>query len=460
MRKRKQKILIIDDEKPIREVLGASLEDEGHEVLTARDGQSGLLSIEKNRPSIVLLDIWMPGAIDGIGVLKRFKEMAQNKRISEPEFIVMSGHGTIETAVKATKLGAWDFIEKPISIDKVSILISNISTLRQARDEKKSLLNRLRKDIAIVGDSKSMMNVKKVIARVASSPNWVLLYGSEGSGKCLLAQNCHYLSPRIGASFVELNCAAIPSELLYGELFGYCEQELPGGELRKGKVELAHGGTLYLNNVEHLSLEAQGVLIQILQDGCFNKLEEKFVVDIRIVMATTIDLAEKVAKGEFREDLYQRLALNILEIPDLRDRREDVPVLVLHFNAIFCREGGFLRKNFSKAALQTLVNYEWPGNVRELRNFIERIYILTPGEHVDVHDIRFAGLLDPESLMPPSVGSIAEFTTFRQARAAFEKKYLMQKIKDNGGNISKTAEVIGLERSYLHRKIKSYGIEV
>lgn len=448
MEKRSQKILIIDDEKPIRDVLAASLEDEGHEVFTASDGASGIEELIRVRPGIVFLDIWMPGELDGIGVLKHYQEHLSQSGGVDAEFVVMSGHGTIETAVKATKLGAWDFIEKPISLDKISILISNISQLKRARGEKRSLLNRLRRDIAIVGSSSMMINIKKSVSRVASSPNWVLICGKEGTGKRLLAQNLHYLSARVGFPFVEFNCATISPELLLGELFGYSGMDLPGGD-RKGKIELSYGGTLYLNHIEHLSLEAQERLAALLQDNDRGR-------DLRIVAATVEDLSERVRGGDFREDLFQRLQMNSISVPNLSERKEDIPILVSHFNDIFCREGGFTRKKFSESAMKKLAQHSWAGNVRELRNFIERVYILTPGECVDSHDILFAGLSGGDS----SMGEIHDFTNFRQARADFEKKYLTQKIKDNGGNISKTAEVIGLERSYLHRKIKNYGIEV
>lgn len=452
----KQKILIVDDEAPIRETLGDALRDEGHRVWTAVDGSSGLLEIKNSQPDIVFLDIWMPGGMDGIELLSQYKEKHKDQ-FSGPDFIVMSGHGTIETAVKATKLGAWDFIEKPLSIDKISIAIANVSSFRKTRNEKKALLNKLRKNIAMVGNGKSMMKIKQLVTWVASTSNWVLICGSEGSGKKLLAQNIHYLSSKAGGSFIEFSCATVPPELLLGELFGYESPEVPekiipsAGGYRKGKVELAHGGTLYLNHVEHLSLEAQDKFIEILKEGN---------VDIRLVAATTKDLQELVDKGLFRESLYQRLKLTVLSLPCLKDRKEDIPVLTSHFNDIFCRSSGFLRKTFSEAALEELSKHTWTGNVRELKNFIERVYILTPSEHIDVHDIRFAGLSSTNSItiegQPFEPG---EFATFREARAAFEKSYIIEKIKDNGGNISKTAEAIGLERSYLHRKIKGYGID-
>ncbi|MCB0421758.1 MAG: sigma-54-dependent Fis family transcriptional regulator [Bdellovibrionales bacterium] len=456
MKDRKRvKVLVIDDEIAIREVLSASLMDDGYVVEVAEDGQSGLEAIKKFDPDIVLLDIWMPGDLDGLAVL----EAARSDVTSRAQFIIMSGHGTIETAVKATKLGAWDFVEKPLSMDKISISIHNILSFQAEKNEKMALLNKLRKGIALIGEGEEMKKIKQMIARVAPSDAWVLITGENGTGKELVAQNMHYLSQRASRAFIDVNCAAIPSELIESELFGYEKGAFTGAnQQKKGKFDHADGGTLFLDEIGDMSLEAQAKVLRVLQEQAFQRVggKETVRVNVRVIAATNKDLEKEIKEGRFREDLYYRLNVIPFKVPPLRERREDIAELVQHFGDNFCQNGGYRRKIFTETALVKLTNYQWPGNVRELRNFIERVYILTPGDLVDVQDLRFAGL--PETFN----GSDLSFddNSFRQARALFEKDFLLKKISENNGNISKTAELIGLERSYLHRKIKSYGIEI
>jgi len=444
------RLLIIDDEPAIGAVLSASLTDEGYKVFVATDGVSGLAALNEFRPAIVLLDIWMPGELDGLEVLRRAKP-----NFPATQFIMMSGHGTIETAVKATKLGAWDFVEKPLSIDKISILLSNILSFQAERDEKIALLNKLRKNIALVGESGAMKDLKQLVARVAPSQSWVLITGENGTGKELVAQNIHYLSARASRPFVDVNCAAIPAELIESELFGYEKGAFTGAEkAKKGKFDHATGGTIFLDEIGDMSLEAQAKILRILQEKKFQRVggSETIEVDVRVVAATNKNLEEEIKKGTFREDLYHRLNVIPIRMPALRERAEDIAGLVTHFGEQFARESGYEMKVFSERALERMKAHGWSGNVRELRNFVERIYILTPGDFVDVHDLKIAGLSDHGK----------DFNTessFRKARADFEKDFLVQKIGEFGGNISKTAEAIGLERSYLHRKIKSYGID-
>ncbi len=447
------KILVVDDEAPIREILKASLADEGYEVRVAKSGDEAMVVLEDYRPNIVLLDIWMPGQMDGIEVLR-----ATRAKYPASEFIIMSGHGTIETAVKATKLGAWDFVEKPLSIDKILILINNIQFFQNERGEKNALLNKLRKNIAIVGESPNIVAFKQMIARVAPSASWVLITGENGTGKELVAQNIHYLSPRASRPFVEVNCAAIPEDLIESELFGYEKGAFTGAEkTKKGKFDHAHGGTLFLDEIADMSLKTQAKILRILQERRFTRVggEDSIEVDVRVIAATNKNLELEIKEGRFREDLYYRLNVIPFYVPALRERAEDTPSLILHFSEQFAREGGYRRKIFSERAIERLQAHNWPGNVRELRNFVERIYILTPGDFVDVHDLKFAGLPSLDKSDPSE-----ELSNFREARARFEKEYLLKKISENKGNISKTAEVIGLERSYLHRKIKGYGIDV
>ncbi len=443
-------ILIIDDEAPIRDVLSASLRDEGYQVLTAADGTSGISAINEIRPNIVLLDIWMPGEIDGLEVLRRTKSAHPGV-----QYIMMSGHGTIETAVKATKLGAWDFIEKPLSIDKISISIANILSFQAERNEKIALLNKLRKNIALVGDSAPMKELKQLIARVAPSLSWVLITGENGTGKELVAQNVHYLSARASRPFVEVNCAAIPSELIESELFGYEKGAFTGADKpKKGKFDFANGGTIFLDEIGDMSLDAQAKILRILQEKKLQRVggTQTIEIDVRVVAATNKDLEAEIKKGKFREDLFHRLNVVPLRVPALRDRVDDIPALVVHFSEQFARESGYNQKTFSDRAWERMRAHGWTGNVRELRNFVERLYILTPGDFIDVHDLKVAGLTEL------AAGTSTE-SSFRRARAEFEKEFLLHKISENGGNISKTAEAIGLERSYLHRKIKTYGIE-
>lgn len=449
------KILIIDDEKAIGEVLAASLKDEGYTVDMAFSGRAGLEKIREFGPDIVLQDIWMPGEMDGLQVLE---EVKKGGGYPDCHFIIMSGHGTIETAVRAVKNGAWDFVEKPLSMDKISILIQNIINFKREQSEKNALLSKLRKNIALVGESPVLVSLKQMIARVATSNAWILVTGENGTGKELVAQNIHYLSHRAGRPLVEVNCAAIPKELIESELFGYEKGAFTGADrAKKGKFDFANGGTLFLDEIGDMSLEAQAKILRILQERKFYRVggEEPIDVDVRVIAATNKNLEDEIKAGRFREDLYYRLNVVPLRVAPLRQRREDIPLLVDYFGDQFLRNNGYKRKSFSSAAMALMQAHVWPGNVRELRNFVERVYILTPGDEVDVHDLKFAGLSDqPETVFADGL------VTFREARAHFEREFLVKKIEEHAGNISKTAETIGLERSYLHRKIKSYGIEV
>lgn len=445
------RILIVDDEAPIREVLSASLKDEGHFVFTAHDGESGLRALREFRPEIVFLDIWMPGSIDGIEVLTTAR-----KQFPSIDFIMISGHGTIETAVKATKLGAWDFIEKPLSMDKILITISNIIQYQQEREEKEALLNRLRRSIAIIGEAPKMMELKQTVARVAPLPTWVLLSGEKGAGKGLVAQNIHYLSARAGRPFIEVVCSNLAEDLVGPELLGFEAGALVGSQkMRRGKFELAEGGTLYLDDVAEIPRKAQELLLQVLTDRKFTRVggKEEISLDVRVIGACNSDPVEAMNSGKLLPDLFHRLSAYQVHVPALREHAEDIPALMNHFSAIAVKEGGFQTKQFSERAMQLMVKHGWPGNVLEMKNFIERLYILTPGEFIDVHDLRFAGLMGDAGADTTAISS------FREARAAFEKDFLLKKIQENNGNISRTAETIGLERSYLHRKIRSFGIE-
>ena len=452
--KSKVKILIVDDEPPIREIMAGSLRDEGYDVKSAHDGQSGLVMMAEYKPDICFLDIWMPGNMDGMAVLAKAKSLYPDTQI-----VMISGHGTIETAVKATKLGAWDFIEKPLSMDKIYIVIANILAMQSEREEKTALLNKLRKSIALIGEAPSIVQVKTLISRVAPTSSWVLLTGENGSGKELIAQNIHFLSPRASRSFVELNCNSIPEDLLESEIFGIEKGAIPGvDKSRKGRIELADGGTLFIDEIQSMTPHVQARLFKFMQEKKFTRVGSSDVIeaDVRVIAASSKDMDIEIKEGRFREDFYYGLNVIPFKIPSLREHTEDIPVLVSHFSDQLARVSGVAKKVFSEQAISLLKSYSWPGNVRELRNFVERIYILTNEDFVDVHDVRFAGMGNQNGLEVAS----EDLGTFREARAKFEKEYLVRKIQENGGNISKTAETIGLERSYLHRKIKTYGIEV
>ncbi|MFP5518456.1 MAG: sigma-54-dependent transcriptional regulator [Bdellovibrionia bacterium] len=452
--KNRTKILIIDDEAPIRDVLAANLSDDGFKVFTAHDGQSGLQALKDFQPEICFLDIWMPGDMDGIEVLT-----AARKLFPQVEFVMISGHGTIETAVKATKLGAWDFIEKPLSMDKISIVISNIISYQAQKEEKTLLLNKLRRSIALIGEAPTVIQTKQLLARVAPTQSSLLITGEKGVGKKLAAQNIHYMSARASRPFVDLNCASVPEELLEAEIFGIEKGAMPGVDrLKKGKLDLASGGTLYLSEITAMPLHVQIRLFNYLDEKKYLRIggSEKVENDVRVIASSTANVEAEVSAGRFRPELYAKLNAMPFRVPALRERLEDIPVLVSYFSDAVAREAGIFKKNFSEKAIEKMIQYPWPGNVRELKNFLERVYILTPSEFIDVHDLRFAGLVDAKDME----GAAADFlSTFREARAQFEKEYLLKKIAENNGNISKTAEVIGLERSYLHRKMKTYGIE-
>lgn len=446
------KILVIDDEAAIRTVLSASLVDEGYKVDSAADGVSGLEKIKTFNPDVVLLDIWMPD-MDGIGVLKKAKELGLNT-----EFIIMSGHGTIETAVQATRLGAWDFFEKPVSLERILILLKNILNLREEKSEKKALLSRLRKNIAIIGDNPAMKAVKERIARVASTESGVLITGENGTGKELIANNIHFLGQRASRQFVDVNCAGIPEDLLESELFGYEKGAFAGAsKARKGKLDLASGGTLFLDEVTSLPMSVQKKILEVLVNGKFTRVGGKDILDadVRILAASSKDVRKEIETGRFLEELYHRLNTIPIEAPPLWTRIDDLFSLINHFSDQLTKLGGYKAKAFSDESSNLLKEYKWPGNVRELYNFLERIYILIPEDRIEVQDLLYVGL--PVGGKKISVDM--EVSNFREARAQFEREYLKKKIEENNGNISKTAESIGLERSYLHRKIKTYGLD-
>ena len=450
-------ILIIDDEESIRESLKGILQDEGFRPVFAKDGEEGLAALKEEPTDLVLLDIWMPG-IDGIETLRRIREDYPDQLV-----IMMSGHGTIETAVRATKLGAYDFIEKPLSLEKVLLCIQNALKVGQLVQENQSLRSKIRKDYEMIGVSTPIKELKRQIAIAAPTSGWVLITGENGTGKELVARAIHHLSNRKDKPFIEVNCAAIPEELIESELFGHEKGAFTGATTqRKGKFDLAHEGTLFLDEIGDMSLKTQAKVLRILQEKKFERVggQRTIEVDVRVIAATNKDLEEEIRAGNFREDLYYRLNVLPFHVPPLRERAEDIPLLVGHFLEYFCSKESRGIKTMSPNALANLKSYNWPGNVRELKNIIERLVIMTPDQIISESNL-------PESIAgksaPTGKGmtfSTVDFATYKEAKEEFERDFIIQKLEENDWNISRTAEAIEIERSNLHRKIKSFGIDL
>jgi two-component system nitrogen regulation response regulator NtrX len=450
----RRSILIVDDEESIRHTLGGILADEGYEVLMAASGEDALKIVDEELPNLVMLDIWLPG-IDGIETLKAIR--AENPQIG---VVMMSGHGTIETAVKATKLGAFDFIEKPLSLDKVIITINNALGLIHLEEENKFLKQKFPQDYELTGTSSSIQELKEMIGIVAPTNAWILIMGENGTGKELVARSIHRLSKRSNKSFIEVNCAAIPEELIESELFGHERGAFTGATAKKrGKFDLAHEGTIFLDEVADMSLKAQAKVLRILQEKKFERVGGLSLIatDVRVLAATNKELEKEMEEGRFRQDLFYRLNVIPLKIPPLRDRAEDIPLLVKRFLMEFAAKEREAEKTITEDALAALMEHDWPGNVRELKNIIERLVIMTPDNVISRNDIPF---LEKQEQEIDEDEDDYSSDSFREAKMDFEKQYLAKKLREFEGNISKTAEAIGLERSNLHRKIKAYCLDV
>lgn len=449
----KRSILIVDDEKSIRNSLSGVLDDEGFHVSVASDGMEAIRKVERENPDLVLLDIWMEG-IDGIEVLKKLKVIYPGLAI-----IMISGHGTIETAVKATKLGAYDFIEKPLSLDKVVLTINRALNFQQLEKENEILRNKIHKNYDMIGSSEVITKLKQQIATAAPTNGWILITGENGTGKELVARSVHRKSLRSDKPFVEVNSAAIPEELIESELFGYEKGAFTGAvSQKKGKFDMANGGTIFLDEIADMSLKTQAKILRILQEQEFERVggTKSIHVDVRVIAATNRDLKEEMERGNFREDLYYRLNVIPLEVPPLRKRKEDIPVLVSQFLREFCAENMKEQKELSKEALDILMGYNWPGNVRELKNIVEMLVIMTPKMVVSAGDIPVP---IRKELNEEKKETLYEYNSLKAAREEFEKQFIIEKLKEFGDNVSKTALAIGVERSHLHRKIKNLGIE-
>ncbi len=450
-------ILIIDDEESIRESLQGILQDEEFRTISAENGEQGLSLLRDEIPDLVLLDIWMPG-MDGIETLRKIREVSPEQLV-----IMMSGHGTIETAVKATKLGAYDFIEKPLSLEKLLLSVQNALTVGQLVEENRSLKAKIAKEHEMVGNSPAIRQLKEQISIAAPTSGWVLISGENGTGKELVARAIHTFSGRANKPFIEVNCAAIPEELIESELFGHEKGSFTGATaLRKGKFDLANEGTLFLDEIGDMSLKTQAKVLRILQERKFERVggSRTIEVDVRVIAATNKDLCEEISRGNFREDLFYRLNVLPFDVPPLRERKDDIPLLITHFLELYCSKESREIKTVSPMAMELLVNYPWPGNVRELKNIIERLVIMVPDKQITERHLPTATFSRKTAEPRQNTALIAEVATFREAKEEFEKDFLIQKLEENDWNISKTAESIEIERSNLHRKIKSFGIEL
>jgi two-component system nitrogen regulation response regulator NtrX len=440
------RILIVDDEPGIRQSLKGVFEDEGFAAEAASTGEECLKKVAEDSYDLVLLDIWLPG-IDGIETLRQLREKCPHTHV-----IMISGHATIATAVSATKLGAYDFIEKPLSLEHTLLIARNALSHRRLEQANDILRHQLEARFHIVGESIPIKALRKQVAIVAPANSRVLIYGESGTGKELVSRNIHFMSNRANAPFVEVNCAAIPEELIESEMFGHTKGAFTGAnETKKGKFELADGGTLFLDEIGDMSHKTQAKVLRVLEEQSFQPLGAPagVRVDVRVISATNKNLQSEIAAGRFREDLFYRLNVIPVSVPPLRERREDIPILARYFMRVFSAEHGRAPKEFSAEALDTMLDYSWPGNVRELRNEIERLVIMSQDNVIESSDLS----------LPNGAGPSRASTTLHEARAQYEREFILSKLKENNWNISQTARLLGLERSYLYRKMKTYGIE-
>jgi two-component system nitrogen regulation response regulator NtrX len=441
-------VLVVDDEEGIRESLSGILEDEGYEVLTSNSGEDAIKVVREQNLDLILLDILLLG-IDGIQTLEEIRGLRPDIPV-----IMISGHGNIELAVKATKMGAYDFLEKPLSLERVVISAKRAIERRTLEIENRALRQDIAKRWRLVGDSQKMRQLIEQVNIAAQSSSRVLILGESGSGKELVARILHESSKRAEKPFIEVNCAAIPQELIESELFGHEKGSFTGAfERKKGKFELADGGSLFLDEVGDMSLSAQSKVLRVIEAQEFQRVggSKNIKVDVRIIAATNKDLREEVSKGSFREDLLYRLNVIPIVVSPLREKKDDIPALVEYFLEYFASEYGQKPKKITPDALRTLEAYDWPGNIRELRNVIERLVIMTPSDTITSKNL---------IITEPTHSNYSAFKTLKEARDAFEKAFIIKKLEENNWNISKTAEILEIERSNLHRKIKAYNIKV
>ena len=442
-------ILIVDDESGIRESLGALLRDEGYDVEAVASGEECLERIEQRTFDLLLLDVWLK-KMDGLEVLERIQPAD-----GAPIVVMISGHGNIETAVRATKLGAFDFVEKPLSLSKVILVVRNAIEYLRLGDENRRLRAELGERNQILGNSVQMKALRQQIALTAPTSGRVLIFGESGTGKELVARSLHASSSRSEKPFVEVNCAAIPEELIESEMFGHRKGSFTGAsEDKVGKFQKADGGTLFLDEVGDMSLKTQSKVLRVLEEQRVESLgsNQPVTVDVRVIAATNKKLEEEIGRNAFREDLFYRLNVIPFYVPSLRQRTEDIPVLAAHFLATFSEGYGKKPKEFSASAMNVLLSYPWPGNVRELKNLVERLVIMCPSPVIEPHH------LPPELFRGASKSPQKPYESLQEARSAYEREFVLRKLEESRWNMTRAAEALGLERSHLYRKMRTLGI--
>jgi two-component system nitrogen regulation response regulator NtrX len=447
----KASVLIVDDEAGVRSALSGVLRDEGYSVDAVESGEACLDRVARAPYDVIVLDIWLPG-LDGLATLARLRERRVDSLV-----VMISGHGNIESAVRAIKLGAFDFVEKPLSLEKTVLVVGNAVRQRQLEAENRALRAHVDRRLTMVGESYAMGQLREQVAMAAPTNGRVLIFGENGTGKELVARSIHSLSHRRSGPFVEVNCAAIPEELIESELFGHAKGAFTGAVAdRRGKFEMAGSGTLFLDEIGDMSLKTQAKVLRALQEQVVEPLgaTNSVKVDVRVLAATNKDLPTEIRAGRFREDLYFRLNVIPIFVPPLRDRGDDVTLLADYFMAELAREYGRRSKRLDPGAATGLRSYRWPGNVRELRNVIERLLIMVPGETITLADLSF---LDGTSLVLDEVAGTPALL-LHEARDRFEREYILRALGAHNGNISRTADALGVERSNLYRKMRAFGI--
>jgi two-component system, NtrC family, nitrogen regulation response regulator NtrX len=460
-------ILVVDDEDAIVSSLSSILQDEGYEVSVAKSGVEALKIYTVDPPDLMLLDIWMP-EMDGLETLRRVKEILPTAQV-----MVMSGHGSIETAVKAIKLGAYDYIEKPLSLENVTLRVKHALEQYRLEEENRSLRTKVQRKFELVGQSAAMQQLRQLIDTAGPTNSRVLIGGENGTGKELVARAIHLQSARADRPFVAVNCAAIPETLIESELFGHEKGSFSGAtSMKRGQFEQADGGTLFLDEIGDMSLSTQAKVLRALQEQQFTRVGgiKLLKVDVRVLAASNKDLLKEIEKGAFREDLYYRLNVVPIVVPPLRERRDDIPILIRHFMKVHAEEQGLRMKEVTSEAMSIFQQYEWPGNIRELRNLIERLMIMVPGNVIDAAHVTTSLQVKAPGASSAAASGTAQpaasplltqpYDSLRDARNAFEKDYIGRKLREHHWNISRTAEDLKIERSHLHRKIKLLDVEM
>jgi len=456
-------ILVVDDEEAILASLSSILEDEGYQVTIGKSGTEALRAYTMDPPDLMLLDIWMP-EMDGLETLRRVRELVPTAQV-----MMMSGHGSIETAVKAIKLGAYDYIEKPLSLENVTLRVKHALDQYRLEQENRSLRTRVQRKFELVGQSLAMQQLRQLIETAGPTNSRVLIGGENGTGKELVARAIHEHSARADKPFIAVNCAAIPETLIESELFGHEKGSFSGAtSMKRGQFEQADGGTLFLDEIGDMSLSTQAKVLRALQEQQFTRVggTKLMKVDVRVLAASNKDLIKEIDRGTFRDDLFYRLNVVPITVSPLRERREDIPLLVRHFMKMHSEEQGLRVKDVSPDAMEVFQQYDWPGNIRELGNLVERLMIMVPGNVIDAAQaslalqVRPATVSSQQSIPAANSISVRTYESLRDARNAFEKEYIGRKLREHHWNISRTAEDLKIERSHLHRKIKLLDVEM